>query len=57
MHRQLTLSNLHKAPEGIRDTLARLTTLRDAWSEMLRRNQSGQRAAQQIFAAPSSGSF
>jgi flagellar secretion chaperone FliS len=37
MDRQLMQSNIHKTPGGIHDTIRRLTTLRDAWSEMLRR--------------------
>lgn len=37
MNRQLTLSNNQKSPEGIHDTIGRLSVLRDAWSEMLRR--------------------
>jgi flagellar secretion chaperone FliS len=40
MHRQLTHSNLRKTPEGINDTIQRLTVLRDAWSEMLRRQEA-----------------
>jgi len=36
MQRQLTLSNNQKKPEGIHDTVRRLSILRDAWSEMLR---------------------
>jgi flagellar secretion chaperone FliS len=36
MDRQLTLSNVKKKPEGIRDTLDRLTTLREAWSQIQR---------------------
>ena len=40
MNRQLTLSNTRKSPEGIYDTVNRLSVLRDAWSEMLRK-QSG----------------
>jgi flagellar protein FliS len=35
MHRQLTISNTRKSPEGIHDTIKRLSVLRDAWSEML----------------------
>jgi flagellar protein FliS len=34
MDRQLTMSNARKTPEGIRDTLKRLTTLRDSWSRV-----------------------
>lgn len=32
---QLTNSNANKSPEGIRDAVHRLSTLRDAWREML----------------------
>jgi flagellar protein FliS len=35
MNRQLLHSNLRKSPEGVRDTIKRLSVLRDAWSEML----------------------
>ncbi len=37
MDDRLMESNLAKTPEGIRDTLRRLTILRDAWQEMLQR--------------------
>jgi flagellar secretion chaperone FliS len=40
MHRQLVFSNTRKKPEGIQDTIDRLTTLRDAWTEMLRRQEN-----------------
>lgn len=36
MNRQLTHSNIRKNPDGIHDTISRLSVLRDAWSEMLR---------------------
>ena len=36
MDDRLMESNLRKSPEGIRDTIRRLTILRDAWQEMLR---------------------
>ena len=36
MNGQLTLSNIRKTPEGIHETIQRLSVLRDAWSEMLR---------------------
>jgi flagellar protein FliS len=36
MDRQLNLSNARKSPDGIHDTVKRLSVLRDAWSEMLR---------------------
>ena len=35
MDRQLTASNNRKTPDGIRDTIQRLSTLREAWTEML----------------------
>lgn len=35
MDDRLVESNLRKSPEGILDTLDRLTVLRDAWQEML----------------------
>lgn len=34
MDEQLTRSNASKTPEGIRDTVQRLTTLREAWSQV-----------------------
>lgn len=37
MDDRLMESNLSKTPEGIRDTVRRLTVLRDAWQEMLQR--------------------
>ncbi len=37
MDDRLTESNLRKTPDGIRDTISRLTVLRDAWQEMLQR--------------------
>jgi hypothetical protein len=40
MNRQLTLSNNRKTPEGIHDTIARLSVLRDARSEMLRQQST-----------------
>jgi flagellar protein FliS len=49
MHRQLTQSNTRKSPEGIHDTITRLSVLRDAWSEMLRQ-QSGLLVAAGPFA-------
>ncbi len=36
MDEQLMQSNLRKSPEGIRDTIRRLTTLRDAWQQIVR---------------------
>ena len=50
MHRQLTISNTRKSPEGIKDTLQRLSILRDAWGEMLRR-QGSTPAVPEPFAA------
>jgi len=40
MNRQLTASNNRKTPEGIHDTIARLSVLRDARSEMLRQQSA-----------------
>lgn len=40
MHRQLLLSNARKTPEGIHDTVRRLSVLREAWTEMLRRQEN-----------------
>lgn len=37
MDDRLMESNLNKTPEGIHDTIRRLTVLRDAWQEMLQR--------------------
>lgn len=34
MDRQLTMSNARKTPDGIRDTITRLMTLRDSWSRV-----------------------
>jgi flagellar protein FliS len=47
MNRQLLRSNARKTPDGIHDTIRRLATLRDAWSEMLRRQK--QAAAAESF--------
>ena len=44
MDNQLTHSNANKSPEGIRDALDRLSTLRDAWREMLAQRGSAQQA-------------
>jgi flagellar secretion chaperone FliS len=41
MNRQLTLSNTRKSPEGIHDTIKRLSVLRDAWSQMLQKQSYG----------------
>jgi flagellar protein FliS len=43
MDMQLTHSNASKLPEGIHDTLQRLSTLRDAWRTMLMQRGSAQR--------------
>ena len=48
MDRQLTLSNTRKSPEGIHDTIERLSVLRGAWSDMLRQ-QSVAPAAPEHF--------
>jgi flagellar protein FliS len=40
MDDQLMESNMRKTPEGIRDTIRRLTILRDAWQEMLQRRST-----------------
>jgi flagellar secretion chaperone FliS len=40
MNHQLTLSNTRKSPEGIHDSIERLSVLRDAWSEMLRQQNA-----------------
>ena len=37
MDERLMESNLRQTPEGIHDTIRRLTILRDAWQEMLQR--------------------
>ena len=50
MNRQLTISNTRKSPEGIHDTITRLSVLRDAWSEMLRQ-QSSAPAAPENFSS------
>jgi flagellar secretion chaperone FliS len=43
MDDQLTHSNASKSPDGIRDALHRLSTLRDAWREMLGQRRGAQR--------------
>lgn len=45
MDERLMESNLRKTPDGIRETIRRLTVLRDAWCEMLR--QSSQPASRE----------
>jgi flagellar protein FliS len=40
--RRLTESNIHKAQDGIKEVIERLTILRDAWSTMLSRQTAGQ---------------
>jgi len=47
MDNQLTHSNAHKSPEGIRDAIDRLSTLRDAWGAMLAQHGGAQRGAAQ----------
>lgn len=44
MDDRLLESNLRKCPEGIRDTVRRLTILRDAWNEMLSHSRTDSRA-------------
>lgn len=46
MDNQLTLSNGHKTPEGIRDAVKRLSILRDAWREMLDQQGLAPRASE-----------
>jgi len=48
MNRQLTRSNTRKSPEGIHDTIKRLSVLRDAWSEMLRQQRAATAAPEQF---------
>jgi flagellar protein FliS len=50
MHRQLTVSNTRKSPEGIHDAIKRLSVLRDAWSEMLHQ-QNATPAAPEHFSS------
>jgi flagellar secretion chaperone FliS len=50
MNHQLTLSNTRKSPEGIQDSIERLSVLRDAWSEMLRQ-QGAAPAAMEHFSS------
>jgi len=53
MNRQLTLSNIHKTPEGIHDTIRRLSVLRDAWNEIQHHHDQAQTRQQpyEAFAA------
>jgi flagellar protein FliS len=54
MNRQLLRSNASKSPDGIQDTIRRLSALRDAWNEMLRRQKSAALPeSSQTFAAVS----
>ena len=55
MGRQLTNSNVRKQPDGIQDTIRRLTTLRDSWHEAVRREEASAPQAQpyEAFAASS----
>jgi flagellar secretion chaperone FliS len=50
MNRQLTFSNIRKSPEGIHETVKRLSVLRDAWSEMLRQQGAAPGAAEPMGA-------
>lgn len=43
MHDRLTDSNADKTPEGIHDAIQRLSTLRDAWRDMLAQQGGYQR--------------
>lgn len=43
MDDQLTHSNARKSPEGIREVLHRLSTLRDAWKQILVQQECAQR--------------
>ncbi len=45
MDDRLIESNLRKSPDGIRDTLRRLTILREAWQNMLRSSAAGSGSA------------
>lgn len=38
MDDRLMEANMRKSPDGVRETLRRLTVIRDAWSEMLRQH-------------------
>ena len=49
MNRQLTASNMQKTPEGIHDTINRLSVLRDAWSQMLQQQQAAASPVNQPF--------
>ena len=55
MNHQLTLSNTRKTPEGIHDTIRRLSVLRDAWNEIQRRQEQTQNQERpyEAFAAAS----
>jgi flagellar protein FliS len=43
--RRLTESNVKKTPEGIEEVVARLTTLREAWAQMLQNQPAAESAA------------
>lgn len=47
---RLSESNLRKTPEGIEETIKRITVLRDAWQEMLA-NQGGFRPGAELQTA------
>jgi flagellar protein FliS len=48
MNSQLNLSNRRKSPEGIHDTIKRLSVLRDAWRDMLRQEGAAPAAPEQF---------
>jgi flagellar protein FliS len=51
MDRQLTEANVRKSPDGIRDTLQRLSELRDAWRQMLNQQDAGEDSPALLTAA------
>jgi len=48
MDRQLDESNRFKKEPGILDVIGRLTILRDAWAEMLRKNENANQAPEEV---------
>jgi len=48
MDRQLDESNRSKKEPGILDVIGRLTILRDAWAEMLRKNENANQAPEEV---------
>jgi flagellar protein FliS len=48
MDRQLGESNRFKKEPGILDVIGRLTVLRDAWAEMLRKNEKANQAPEEV---------